>query len=163
VAQPARGVPGVAQLQEGVPFQVHDLNLRLTRIDTNNGAELFANETGSWQFRPDAATRIPNLFIAGTFCRNYEDAATIEGTVASGLMAAEQVRRRAGVSSPIRVEQPGFYHEALFAWLKLMWAPYAMGAKMWSTMNDVVSAPYADPLRAWRALNAMQPNRQRRP
>lgn len=153
----------LVQLQESVPFKVHDLNLRLTRIDTNNGAELFANETGSWQFRPHAATRLPNLFLAGTFCSNYADAATIEGAVASGLMAAEQVRKRTGASSPIRVKQPGFYHEALFAWLKLMWAPYAMGAKMWSTMNDVVSSPNADPLRAWRALNGMQPNRQRRP
>jgi hypothetical protein len=153
----------LVQLQQSVPFKVDDLNLRLTRIDTNNGAELFANETGSWQFRPHAATRIPNLFLAGTYCRNYADAATIEGAVASGLMAAEQVRKRAGVSSPIHVKQPGFYHEALFAWLKLMWAPYAMGAKMWSTMNDVMSSPSADPLRAWRALNGMQPNRPRRP
>jgi hypothetical protein len=102
------------------------------------------------------------LFLAGTFCRNYADAATIEGAVASGLMAAEEVRKRAGVSSPIRVKQPGFYHEALFAWLKLMWAPYAMGAKAWSSSIDMLGSPNADMLRAWRALNGMQPNRQRR-
>ena len=153
----------LAQLQESVPFQVDDLDLHLTRIDTNSGAELFANETGSWQYRPGATTELPNLFLAGTFCQNYADAATIEGAVASGLMAAEEVRKRAGVSSPIRVKEPGYHHEALFAWLKLMWAPYAMGAKVWSSTIDMLGSPNADAMRAWRALNGMQPNRQGRP
>jgi hypothetical protein len=152
----------LAQLQESVPFHVHDLDLRLTRMDTNSGEELFANETGSWQYRPHAATRLPNLFLAGTFCRNYADAATIEGAVASGLMAAEQVRKRAGASPPIHVKHPGYYHEAVFASLKLLWAPYAMGAKALSSALDMMGAS-GDPMRAWRALNAMQPNRQRRP
>jgi hypothetical protein len=151
----------LVQLKESVPFNIHDLDLHLTRIDTNSGSELFANDTGSWQYRPRATTRIANLFLAGTFCRNYADAATIEGAVASGLMAAEHVRKRAGVSSPIHVKHPGFYHEALFGWLKLMWAPYAMGAKAWSGLLDLMGAN-ADPMRMWQALNGMQPNRERR-
>src|SRR4051794_30437643 len=33
---------------------------------------------------------------------------------------------------------PGFYHEALFAWLKLLCAPYAMGAKAQSGALDMM-------------------------
>jgi hypothetical protein len=147
------------QLRENVPFRIEDLDLFLTRIDANTGEELFANETGSWQFRPHAVTLIPNLFAAGTFCRNYADAATIEGAVASGLTAAEAVRARAGVGTPIRVREPGFYHDAVFAWLKLAWAPYAMLAKGMSSYMGMMGAG-GNPPEAWRALLGLQPNRR---
>ena len=47
----------LAQLQESVPFHVHDLDLRLTRMDTNSGEELFANNANMsqairWMFKP---------------------------------------------------------------------------------------------------------------
>jgi hypothetical protein len=149
----------LAELRQSVPFDVRDLDLRLTRIDTNSGAELFANQTGSWQFRPQAGTALPNLFLAGNFCRNYADAATIEGAVATGLMAAEEVRKRAGVSRPIEVKEPGYYHDGLFAALKLLWAPYAMAAKASSMWLEMMGTR-GDPAQMWRALSGMQPNRK---
>ena len=40
---------------------------------------LLINTAGSWADRPDAATRIPNLFLAADFVRTHTDLATMEG------------------------------------------------------------------------------------
>ncbi len=40
---------------------------------------LLINTAGSWADRPDAVTRIPNLFLAADFVRTHTDLATMEG------------------------------------------------------------------------------------
>ncbi len=139
------------QLQETLPFDVADVDLERTRLQTNSGEDLFANEVGSEDFRPGTVTAFSNLFLAGTFVKNYADVATIEGAVTSGLMAAEQVRARAGVMPPIEVKTAGYHHESLFTMLKVAWAPYAAGAKLWSMANDAVGAPPGNGLAPWLA------------
>ena len=131
----------LAELSRTVPLDVDAIDLERTRIQTNTGEELFANDVGSAQWRPGPVTNIGNLFLAGAFCRNYADVATIEGGVASGLAAAEEVRARAGVQPPITVKTADYYHDLVFSILKWMWAPYAYGAKGWSVLNDKVSTP----------------------
>jgi zeta-carotene desaturase len=139
----------LAELHETLPFDPADIDLERTRIQTNTGEELFANEVGSEQWRPTTVTGIPNLFLAGTYCQNYADVATIEGAVTSGLLAAERVRARAGVMPPIRAKTAGYHHESLFAMLKVLWAPYAYGAKLWSMANDAIGSPGGDYLAPW--------------
>ncbi|NRF66880.1 oleate hydratase [Aquincola sp. S2] len=137
------------QLNETMPFDVNEVDLERTRIQTNRGEDLFANETGSEQFRPDTVTNLPNLFLAGTYVRNYADVATIEGAVTSGLMAAEAVRERSGVMPPITVKHAGYHHESVFGALKLLWAPYAYGAKLWSMANDAYGTPNGNLMNQW--------------
>lgn len=137
------------QLHETMPFEVSDVDLERTGLQTNRGEDLFANDTGSEEFRPDTVTRLPNLFLAGTYVRNYADVATIEGAVTSGLMAAEEVRQRAGVMPPITIKKAGYHHESVFAALKVLWAPYAYGAKLWSMANDAYAGPGGDVLGPW--------------
>src|SRR5918995_769001 len=48
---------------------------------------LLINTAGSWADRPDAVTRIPNLFLASDYVRTYTDLATME--------AANEAARRA--------------------------------------------------------------------
>ena len=45
---------------------------------SNNMEPLLINTKGSWQHRPDAATKIPNLFLASDYVRTYTDLATME-------------------------------------------------------------------------------------
>ncbi len=142
------------QLHETLPFDVADVDLERTRIQTNRGEDLFANDTGSEAFRPDTTCDIPNLFLAGTYVRNYADVATIEGACVSGLMAAEQVRQRAGVMPPITIKTAGHHHESVFAALKWAWAPYAAGAKLWSMASDAYGAGQP-PSAAARALQPL--------
>ena len=137
------------QLHESMPFDVNQVDLERTGLQTNRGEDLFANETGSDEFRPNTVTSVPNLFLAGTYVRNYADVATIEGAVTSGLMAAEEVRQRAGVMPPITIKKAGYHHESVFAALKVLWAPYAYGAKLWSMANDAYGTPGGDVLSPW--------------
>ncbi len=52
-----------------------------------NAEPLLVNTAGSWADRPDAATRIPNLFLAADYVRTSTDLATME--------AANEAARRA--------------------------------------------------------------------
>ena len=44
-----------------------------------NAEPLLVNTKGSWADRPDAVTRVPNLFLAADYVRTYTDLATMEG------------------------------------------------------------------------------------
>jgi len=44
-----------------------------------NAEPLLVNTKGSWADRPDATTRIPNLFLAADYVRTFTDLATMEG------------------------------------------------------------------------------------
>ena len=46
---------------------------------TANAEPLLINTAGSWADRPDATTRVPNLFLASDFVRTHTDLATMEG------------------------------------------------------------------------------------
>jgi uncharacterized protein with NAD-binding domain and iron-sulfur cluster len=67
------------------------------RIATND-EPLLINTPGSWDDRPDAATKIPNLFLAGDYCRATMNVATMETADETGRLAAkaliERSRRR---------------------------------------------------------------------
>jgi len=55
---------------------------------------LLINTRGSWEARPDATTKIPNLFLAADYVRTYTDLATMEGAneaarrAVNGIIAA---------------------------------------------------------------------------
>jgi|RhiMethySRZTD1v2_1073278.scaffolds.fasta_scaffold00684_8 hypothetical protein len=111
-----------------------DIDRSRCHLQTNVGEELFTNEVGSWEFRPETTCQIPNLFIAGDYCKTPVDVVTIEGAVVSGLLAAEAVRKRAAVGDPIRIIAPDVYPEPALAALKLAGMPYAYAAKGWSML-----------------------------
>ena len=47
---------------------------------------LFMNDVGVWANRPDAATSLPNLYLAGDYCRSAIDLVSMEGAVSTGLL-----------------------------------------------------------------------------
>lgn len=111
-----------------------DIDRQRSHLQTNIGEELFTNEVGSWEFRPETTCQIPNLLIAGDYCKTFVNVVTIEGAVVSGLLAAEAVRKRASVGDPIRIITPDVYPEPALAALKLVGMPYAYAAKGWSVL-----------------------------
>lgn len=112
-----------------------DIDRERSHLQTNIGEELFTNEVGSWVFRPETTCQIPNLLIAGDYCKTFVNVVTIEGAVVSGLLAAEAVRKRAAVGDPIRIITPDAYPEPALAALKLVGMPYAYAAKGWSMLS----------------------------
>lgn len=63
-----------------------DADASTPRIDTNS-EPLLVNYVDTWRLRPEATTRIPNLFLASDYVRTYTDLATME--------AANEAARRA--------------------------------------------------------------------
>lgn len=133
------------EIQAYVGFKTEDIDLFQTSVDTNTGEELFANLTGSWAHRPEVKTKFDNMFLAGTYVKNFADVATVEGACATGLMAAQGVRENAlrhpekgDAGSEIEVIKPDFYPSEMFAALKVAWAPSAAAAKAWSMADSAL-------------------------
>jgi uncharacterized protein with NAD-binding domain and iron-sulfur cluster len=69
---------------------------------------LLVNTAGSWADRPDAATRIPNLFLASDYVRTHTDLATMEAAneaarrAVNGILAATGSRERPCEVWPLR-------------------------------------------------------------
>ncbi|KAA1421287.1 FAD-dependent oxidoreductase [Nocardioides humilatus] len=66
------------------------------RANTND-EPLLINTVNSWELRPTARTKIPNLFLAGDYCRTNIDLATMEGANESGRQAANAILAESGV------------------------------------------------------------------
>jgi uncharacterized protein with NAD-binding domain and iron-sulfur cluster len=71
------------------------------RRRNRNDEPLLVNTVGSWDARPQAATAIPNLVLAGDYVRTDIDLATMEGANESGREAANEILRRSGAKAPL--------------------------------------------------------------
>jgi predicted NAD/FAD-dependent oxidoreductase len=132
----------LSELQHYVSFDRADLLECRTHLQTNVGAELFVNQVGSWEFRPTATCGIPNMFIAGDFCKTMIDVVTIEGAVVSGLMAAEALRRRRRVGAPIAIRKPDTYPSLALAAMAAATRPAAYAAAAVSTLDRIAGRFY---------------------
>ena len=61
-----------------------------------NAEPLLVNLVNTWALRPEATTRIPNLFLASDYVRTYTDLATMEGANEAARRAVNGVARRNG-------------------------------------------------------------------
>ena len=59
---------------------------------------LLINTAGSWADRPDAVTRIPNLFLAADFVRTHTDLATMEGANEAARRAVNGILDASGLA-----------------------------------------------------------------
>jgi uncharacterized protein with NAD-binding domain and iron-sulfur cluster len=60
---------------------------------------LLVNKKGTWASRPDAVTRIPNLFLASDYVRTYTDLATMEGANEAARRAVNGILDAGGSSA----------------------------------------------------------------
>ncbi len=102
------------ELSHYVPFDGQDIyhwHLRL-----NDQAPLFMNTVGSWAYRPETRldpeyrldcvwSHVPNLYVAGDYCRSHVDLVCLEGAVATAINVACALARQhegEGVNPPKR-------------------------------------------------------------
>jgi uncharacterized protein with NAD-binding domain and iron-sulfur cluster len=132
----------------------HD-DIEYWHIQPNLRDELFLNQVGSEQWRPQARTEIPSLFLAGDYCQTFVDVVTIEGAVVSGLEAARALQEQARADArrrpqgdrahwrPIDIIRPPAYPRAALAALKLALTPLTPWAKAWSWLEESRRTPAA--------------------
>jgi uncharacterized protein with NAD-binding domain and iron-sulfur cluster len=84
-----------------------------------NDEPLFIQHTGSWYDRPEAATSIPNLFLAADYVRTYINVTTMEGANEAARRAVNGLLDAAGSHEP-RAPVWDLYHASEFeAWKAL--------------------------------------------
>jgi phytoene dehydrogenase-like protein len=86
------------EIGQYVPIQRRDVEKSF--LQSNLSAPLFINSVGSWHFRPGARTRIPNLYVAGDYCRSEADLTTMESAVISALNTTRAILGDLGDSHP---------------------------------------------------------------
>jgi protoporphyrinogen oxidase len=131
------------ELSHYIEYDREDLFECRTHLQTNVGEELFVNQVGSWKWRPQATCGIPNLYIAGDYCQTFIDVVTIEAAAVSGLMAAEALRRRKRVGSPIRLLQPDLFPVAAMTAVASAQRPLAYMAHAVSSVDDAIKSGYS--------------------
>ncbi len=67
-----------------------------SRGENRNDTPLLVNTVGSWEKRPKARTKVPNLFLAGDYVQTNIDLATMEGANESGRAAVTALMDVAG-------------------------------------------------------------------
>ncbi|RAY16965.1 hypothetical protein DPM19_02025 [Actinomadura craniellae] len=99
----------IAQIRKAVPFgglRLTDSNIHSYFLDpaiTGNGTPqaandepLMINSPGSWYNRPEAATKVPNLYLASDYVRAGINLATMEGANEAGRKAANAILEASG-------------------------------------------------------------------
>ncbi|MFA1550306.1 hydroxysqualene dehydroxylase [Actinomadura chokoriensis] len=99
----------VAQLRKAIPWGpivLNDANIHSYFIDpaiTGNGTPQVANDEpllinrpSSWNYRPEATTALPNLFLASDYVRADINLATMEGANEAGRKAANAILDASG-------------------------------------------------------------------
>ena len=72
------------------------------RLESNINLEpLLVNLVNTWQLRPDAFTRIPNLFLASDYIRTNTDLATMEGANEAARRAVNSIISVSGSTAPL--------------------------------------------------------------
>jgi uncharacterized protein with NAD-binding domain and iron-sulfur cluster len=66
------------------------------RQRNSNDEPLLVNTVGSWEKRPQARTKIPNLFVSGDYVQTDVDLATMEGANESGRAAVNALLEASG-------------------------------------------------------------------
>jgi predicted NAD/FAD-dependent oxidoreductase len=131
------------ELRRYIEFDRSDVFDCRTHLQTNVGEELFVNQVGSWQWRPQATSGISNLYLAGDYCQTFVDVVTVEGAVVSGLMAAEALRRHRRRGNPIRILEPDQYPVMALSALATAQRPMAWVARGISSADEFIKNTYS--------------------
>ena len=104
-----------------LPFadeDVHDVVL-----NSNVEVPLFINTIGAWPNRPEARTKIPNLYVAGDHAKNEVDLACMEGAVSASLAAARALLQDASLPELPGPESPRTWPRPLLVAGRVAMAP----------------------------------------
>ena len=85
------------------------------------------NLVDTWKLRPDAATKIPNLFLASDFVRTYTDLATMEAANEAARRAVNGILEVSGSNAPRCGVWPLHEPEVFAPWRHLDLIRYRQG------------------------------------
>jgi 15-cis-phytoene desaturase len=85
---------------ESLLFWFLDPDIQFPNPSSATNAEpLMINKAGTWQYRPEATTEIPNLFLASDYVRTYTDIACMEAANEAARRAVNGILAHSGSSA----------------------------------------------------------------
>jgi len=90
---------GTCPLPEKHPRFFIDPGMVFDPTPVSNDSRLFVNEVGSWKYRPEAHTAIPNFVLASDYVRTYTNLATMEAANEAARRAVNALIAAAGVKA----------------------------------------------------------------
>jgi predicted NAD/FAD-dependent oxidoreductase len=125
----------LTELRRFIPLE--EANIERVYLQSHLKQPLFLNDAGMWQYRPVSkrAQGLGNLYLAGDYCRSKIDLATMEGAVSTGLLAAEALRKDAGLPDPIPVQVPEKANRTLLIIAKYVLMPFIALVKLYTVLR----------------------------
>ena len=96
----------IADLQKYLHFTADDVDWDRSYFRSQKDTPLFVNSVGSWEYRPETRlgpddrkmrdferieAKIPNLHLAGDYCRSRIDVVSVEAAIVTGITAARAI------------------------------------------------------------------------
>jgi uncharacterized protein with NAD-binding domain and iron-sulfur cluster len=134
----------LAEIGEYLPITPADVES--WELNPNTDVPLFINTIGAWPNRPQAKTKIRNLYLAGDYVKNAIDLACMEGAVSSALEAASHILHDHGETGPLPVVQvPPEWPRALLVFMRILMVPVVAVARVVAWLEEKFSPhrPYA--------------------
>lgn len=91
-----------------------ELHERAEAPGLENHARLLVHPPGSWQYRPEAVSAVPNLVLAADYVRTHTDLASMEGANEAARRAVNGILARVGSTAP-RCQVHALREPAVFA------------------------------------------------
>ena len=137
--------------------QIHswslDPSIRREAGTTANEEPLLVNLVDTWKLRPEAVSRIPNLFLAADYVRTYTDLATMEAANEAARRAVNGILDAAG-SSAVRCSVWQLHEPEIFApWRELDLIRYTQGLP-WDDTLVRIGASFSE--LSERAIQALE-------
>ncbi|RKH12963.1 FAD-dependent oxidoreductase [Corallococcus praedator] len=121
-----------------------------------NPSRLLVHPPRSWEARPEAASAIPNLCLAGDYVRTHTDLATMEGACEGGRRAANAILDRVGSRAPRADIWPLTEPSELEPWKRLDAALYQKGQPhLFELLGLKTAYQAADTLRRFSAFTGL--------
>jgi uncharacterized protein with NAD-binding domain and iron-sulfur cluster len=121
-----------------------------------NRSRLLVHPPGSWALRPDAASAIPNLVLAGDYCRTHTDLASMEGANEAARRAVNAILDRSASPAARCQLWPLVEPERFDAWKKLDERLFQHGHRhLFELMGIRRAAQAADLLRRFAAFTGI--------
>ncbi|WP_224372884.1 hydroxysqualene dehydroxylase [Hyalangium versicolor] len=127
-----------------------------TGLPPRNPSRLLVHPPRSWEVRPEAASVIPNLCLAGDYVRTHTNLASMEGACEAGRRAANAILDRMGSTATRATIWPLEEPAAFEAWKRLDAVLYQRGrAHLFELLGIDSAFKAADLLRRFGALTGV--------
>ncbi|NPC70111.1 FAD-dependent oxidoreductase [Corallococcus exiguus] len=125
-------------------------------LPPRNSSGLLVHPPGSWDVRPEAASAIPNLCLAGDYVRTHTDLASMEGACEAGRRAVNAILDRTQSQSSRALIWPLEEPEWVEPWKRLDAALYQRGRPhLFELLGLRTAVQASDVLRRFAALTGL--------